>query len=161
VPRSGKIDILYICDWLPPDFGAVGQYSLMLARELATEGNRVVLAGLSSHGHEETEEAIGGGHLRIIKLPARHYKKSKFGARLLWTAKTNTRLALRLVREMRLADEIRFTGSPPLFLHWIAPLGLLLRKRLVYRITDFHPECLIAARASWWLKLIYCIGGVG
>ena len=50
-----------------------------------------------------------------------------------------------------------FTGSPPLLLHWIAPLNLLLRKRLVYRITDFHPECLIAARdrPSWWLSLVY------
>jgi hypothetical protein len=90
-------------------------------------------------------------------LPARHYKKSKFASRLWWTAKINTRLILGLWRELRSADEIRFTGSPPLFLHWIAPLNLLLRKRLVYRITDFHPECLIAARgqANWWLKLVY------
>ena len=35
---------------------------------------------------------------------------------------------------------------PPLMLHFIAPLNLLLRKKLVYRITDFHPECLIAER---------------
>jgi hypothetical protein len=33
-------------------------------------------------------------------------------------------------------------------LHFIAPLNLLLRKRLVYRITDFHPECLIAERGN-------------
>src|SRR5262249_47757668 len=38
------------------------------------------------------------------------------------------------------------TGSPPLMLHFIAPLNLLLRKKLIYRITDFHPECLIAER---------------
>ena len=59
--------------------------------------------------------------------------------------------------ELRSCDEIVFTGSPPLLLHWIAPLNILLRKRLVYRITDFHPECLIAARgrSSWWLSLIY------
>jgi len=48
---------------------------------------------------------------------------------------------------MRWADEILFTGSPPLLLHWIAPLNVLLRKRLIYRITDFHPECLMAASA--------------
>jgi hypothetical protein len=42
-------------------------------------------------------------------------------------------------------------------LHWIAPLNILLRKRIVYRITDFYPECLIAARgrSSWWLRLVY------
>jgi hypothetical protein len=27
-----------------------------------------------------------------------------------------------------------------MFLHWIAPANLLLRRRLIYRITDFHPS---------------------
>jgi hypothetical protein len=154
---SEKIDVVYICDWLPPDFGAVGQYSAIFARDLAREGKRVILAGLSSGGREDAREIYGKGWLRILKLPAKQYEKTKFFTRLVWTAKVNTRLVLALWRELRTAEEIRFTGSPPLFLHWIAPLNLLLRKRLVYRITDFHPECLIAARgrANWWLKLIY------
>jgi hypothetical protein len=49
-------------------------------------------------------------------------------------------------RAMRRADAVLFTGSPPLMVHFIAPLNLLLRKRLIYRITDFHPECAIAER---------------
>ena len=47
---------------------------------------------------------------------------------------------------MRAADIVLFTGSPPLLLHFIAPLNVVLRRRLVYRIMDFHPECLIAER---------------
>ena len=31
--------LIYLCDWLPPDYGAVGQYSSLFARELAAEGN--------------------------------------------------------------------------------------------------------------------------
>ena len=157
MPSSRKIDILYICDWLPPDFGAVGQYSLLFARELARSGKQVVLAGLSSSGRDESEELLGSGSLRIVRLPAKPYKKNRFRSRLWWTAKVNTRLIIALRREITAAHEIRFTGSPPLFLHWIAPLGVLLRKRLVYRITDFHPECLIAARGrpSWWLNSVY------
>ena len=54
---------------------------------------------------------------------------------------------------MRRADVVLFTGSPPLMLHFIAPLNLLLRKRLIYRITDFHPECLIAERGGGGLML--------
>ena len=86
-----------------------------------------------------------------------HTRRSNFKARILWTLKTNTRIVIGLWSELWSCDEIRFTGSPPLLLHWIAPLNLLLRKRLVYRITDFHPECLIAARGrpSWWLSLVY------
>ena len=152
-----KIDTLYICDWLPPDFGAVGQYSLIFARSLATEGRSVVLGGLSSRGHEEVIEPCGKGHLKIVKLAAKPYEKANFKTRILWTLKTNTRIVIGLWSELWSCDEIRFTGSPPLLLHWIAPLNLLLRKRLVYRITDFHPECLIAARdhPSWWLSLVY------
>ena len=49
---------------------------------------------------------------------------------------------------MRRADAVLFTGSPPLMLHFIAPLNLIIRKQLIYRITDFHPECLIAERGQ-------------
>jgi hypothetical protein len=153
---SPQTDTLYICDWLPPDFGAVGQYSLIFARELAAQGKGVVLAGLSSRS-AETAAPYGKGYLRIIKFAAKPYEKTNLKSRILWTATTNTRIVLGLWRELWTCEEIIFTGSPPLLLHWIAPLNILLRKRIVYRITDFHPECLIAARgrSSWWLNLIY------
>src|SRR5207248_1483396 len=61
-----------------------------------------------------------------------------------WTLRTNLRLLWRARREIAGADEILFTGSPPFLLHFLVPLAALLRKRLTYRITDFHPECLIA-----------------
>jgi hypothetical protein len=154
---SEKIDTLYICDWLPPDFGAVGQYSLIFARSQATKGSSVVIGGLSSRAREEIIEVCGKGRLRIVKLAAKPYEKTNFKTRILWTIKTNTRIIVALWSELWACNEIRLTGSPPLLLHWIAPLNLLLRKRLVYRITDFHPECLIAARGrpSWWLRLVY------
>ena len=46
-----------------------------------------------------------------------------------------------------------FTGSPALMLHFIALLNVLLRRRLIYRIMDFHPECLLAERSSSGLIL--------
>jgi hypothetical protein len=63
------------------------------------------------------------------------------------------RLLSAAFKDMRRADAVLFTGSPPLMLHFIAPLNLLLRKRLIYRITDFHPECLIAERGRSGLIL--------
>ena len=156
---TDKFDTVYICDWLPPDFGAVGQYSLILARELAAEGRGVVLAGLSTYGLTETQTFSGKGRLKVITFFASSYNKNRFATRLLWTISVNTKLVFGLWRTLWSCKEIRFTGSPPLLLHWIAPLNLLLRKRLVYRITDFHPECLMAARnrRSWWLKLVYSL----
>src|SRR6185295_8828984 len=67
--------------------------------------------------------------------------------------RSNTQLISGAWQHLREADTILFTGSPPYFLHWIAPLNLFLRKNLIYRITDFHPECLIAQRQSSGLPL--------
>jgi hypothetical protein len=145
--------VLYICDWLPPDFGAVGQYSVIFAREMASKGDHVTLAGLSSSGDGDHSEVVGSGSYREIKLSSSPCDKSNTRRRLLWTVKTNTRIIAGLWREMFAADTILFTGSPPLLLHWIAPANILLRKELVYRITDFHPECAIAKRGSAGLLL--------
>jgi hypothetical protein len=149
--------LLYLCDWLPPDFGAVGQYSLFFARERAASGEDVVLAGLSSTADSIEEERPGEGRLRIVRLRAHIYDRADFRARAFWTARTDLALLWRLRRELTHADEILFTGSPPFLIHLLAPLNLLLRKRLTYRITDFHPECLMAEkeRAPAALRLFH------
>lgn len=149
--------LLYLCDWLPPDFGAVGQYSLLFARERAAAGEEVTLAGLSSTADSVEEEAIGEGRLRTVRLRAPLYDRARFVRRALWTARIDLRLLWRLRRELAGADEILFTGSPPFLVHFLVPLNVWLRKRLTYRITDFHPECLIAelGRAPLPLRLFH------
>jgi hypothetical protein len=149
--------LVYICDWLPPDYGAVGQYSLLFARERTAEGTDVVLGGLSSSGNSVSREEIGTGHLAVVRIHAATYDKGNFATRMWWTCATNTRLVWKLWPHLRSADEILFTGSPPLFLHWISLSNFFLGKKLIYRITDFHPECLMAARKTvpLWLELAY------
>ena len=34
-----------VCDWLPPAFGAVGQYMMQRAEKLAAEGQTVSIVG--------------------------------------------------------------------------------------------------------------------
>ncbi|MSP74798.1 MAG: hypothetical protein EXR12_01545 [Rhodospirillaceae bacterium] len=138
--------VVIIADWLPPDFGAVGQYMQMRARALAEQGHEVTLIGLSSGEGSTRQETRGRGSLSEIRLSTRPVPRRSFLARLLWTAATNLRLVAAGFRALRAADGILFTGSPPLLIHLLAPLKPLWRGRLVYRITDFHPECLIAAR---------------
>jgi len=152
--------LVYLCDWLPPDFGAVGQYSLLFARQRAAAGEDVVLAGLSSTAGRATEETVGTGRLRIVRRQAPAYDRANLRARALWTARTNLGLLWGVRRELIAADEILFTGSPPFLLQLVAPLNFFLRKRLVYRITDFHPECLMAeiaerGRVPWGLSTFY------
>ena len=146
--------LVYICDWLPPDFGAVGQYAVLFAREWARDGWDVTLVGLSSDKSScQAAEPVGSGSLKVRRIHRRAYKKQKVTSRLVWTVASNVLLLAGAFKAMRRADAVLFTGSPPLMLHFIAPLNLLLRKHLIYRITDFHPECLIAERGNSGLIL--------
>lgn len=153
--------LLYLCDWLPPDFGAVGQYSLQFARDRAAAGEEVTLVGLSSTRGSEDVEIVGAGRLRVVRLHAEVYDRANFRRRALWTARTNLRLLLRARPFFVAADEVLFTGSPPFLLHFVVPLNVLLRRRLTYRITDFHPECLIAelGRTPWGLAAFRALTG--
>ncbi|HEY6321328.1 MAG TPA: glycosyltransferase [Thermoanaerobaculia bacterium] len=154
--------LVYLCDWLPPDFGAVGQYSLLFARQRAAAGEDVVLAGLSSAADSVTDERLGSGRLRVVRRRATAYDRADFRARALWTARTNLGLLWRARRFLLAADEVLITGSPPFLLHVVAPLAALLRKPLTYRITDFHPECLMAElSAIGELPAIGAIGAIG
>ena len=151
--------LVYICDWLPPDFGAVGQYAVLFARQWASEGWAVTLVGLSSGKSScQAAEPIGEGSLKVLRVHRATYKKQKFVARVVWTVVSNVLLLGASFRAMRRADAVLFTGSPPLMVHFIAPLNLLPRKKLIYRITDFHPECLIAERGKSGLVLRLLFG---
>ena len=138
--------IVIIADWLPPDFGAVGQYMQMRARAFAERGHDVTLVGLSSTSASVTREAIGAGNLTEIRLAARPVPRGSLVSRLLWTISTNLRLLWGALAPLRAADGILFTGSPPFLIHLLVPLKWLWKGKLIYRITDFHPECLIAAQ---------------
>jgi hypothetical protein len=139
--------LVYLCDWLPPDFGAVGQYAVLEARDWARRGFAVTLVGLTSRAAiRGPVESVGDGSLEIVQVHRRTYEKHRFIRRLIWTIASNLALLRAAFTRMRTADAVVFTGSPPLMLHFIAPLNLLMRRRLIYRIMDFHPECSIAER---------------
>jgi hypothetical protein len=146
--------LVYICDWLPPEFGAVGQYAMLEARDWAKRGFAVTLVGLTSGASSRgSAEPVGGGSVEIVRVHRRQYQKQRFIDRLIWTIASNLALLHAAFSAMRAADLVLFTGSPPLMVHFIAPLNVVLRRRLIYRIMDFHPECLIAERGKSGLLL--------
>ena len=61
--------LVYICDWLPPDFGAVGQYAVLFARQWANDGWAVTLVGLtSSNSKREPQEPAGKGTIEVVRV---------------------------------------------------------------------------------------------
>ena len=157
--------VFYVVDWLPPDFGAVGQYGVIFARETAAAGRDVRLIGLTTGSRQTTSEALAnGGLLETTRLHSAVYQKSRYVSRLLWTGRTNLRLVWEVIRDPRSRRaEVVFTGAPPFMLFFIFLVKVIRRARLVYRITDFYPEVLIAElgrrpwlsaieRLTWWLR---------
>jgi hypothetical protein len=141
--------LFYVVDWLPPDFGAVGQYAVLFATEIAASGRRVELIGLTSGSASVTEERFqSGGSLRITRIAASSYDKSKNLHRLLWTLRTNLRLISEVIVNPRSQRaEVLFTGSPPFMLPFSFIAKVFRQAKLIYRITDFFPE-VISANSS-------------
>ena len=126
----------------------MGQYALRSAREWAESGRQVTLVGLTTAEPRREAETVGEGALEVIRISRPIYHKQRLAERFVWTIVSNVLLLKAAFASMRRTDAVLFTGSPPLMLHFIAPLNLIIRKKLIYRITDFHPECLIAERGQ-------------
>jgi hypothetical protein len=144
--RHDSPPLFYLVDWLPPDFGAVGQYGLIFARELAESGRRVYLLGLTT-GTSAAESQVypGGGLLEITRISAPAYNKARTLERLLWTFRINFQLIRALLAHSAPPKaDVLFTGAPPFMLFFALPLKVLRKVRLIYRITDFYPEVIIA-----------------
>jgi hypothetical protein len=156
-PRTPDQRIVLICDWLPPDFGAVGQYSLQRAEQLAAAGHQITLVGFSSIQGGISNKNVANGTLKIICIKRNSYKKTSLFKRAFWTLGANIALLWAARHAIQASDEVIFTGSPPYLLHFIAPMNIFWKKKIVYRITDFHPECLMAEYQTppFWLRLIY------
>jgi hypothetical protein len=152
---SHKLPLFYIVDWLPPDFGAVGQYGLLFAREFAESGRHVYLIGLTTGASSlEREVYRSGGVLEINRIHTPPYNKSRNIERLLWTFKTNFRLIRAVMGNPASHNaDVLFTGAPPFMLFFALALKVLRKEHLTYRITDFYPEVIIADRGKRTLVL--------
>jgi hypothetical protein len=149
--------LFYIVDWLPPDFGAVGQYGVIFAHDLAVAGRDVRLIGLTTGKPSTTQEKLPNGKIfEVTRVRSSAYQKSRFITRLLWTFQTNMKIVYEVIRDSRSWHaELIFTGAPPFMLFFAMPLKIIRNTRLVYRITDFYPEVLIAelGRRPWLLAI--------
>lgn len=162
-----KPHLFYVVDWLPPDFGAVGQYALNASRALAAEGRQIHLLGVTSgvSCRETIRFPASDGVLTIEKLAAKPYEKIRLARRLMWTLVTNIRLIRAVWRNpASKGADIQFTGAPPFMLYFAVLLKYLRGARLIYRITDFYPEAIVAhlgrrpvllaaiERVTWFLR---------
>lgn len=140
--------IVQLTDWLPPEFSAVSQLALLIAQQEASVGAHVSVIGLNTHPRPIERNTHGAGAIEVISVCRPPLNRQTWLKRLAWTFATNLALLRGAWSHIRRCDTIRFTGSPPFLIYFLVPANFFLRKRLVYRITDFYPECIIAAVRS-------------
>lgn len=147
--------LIIVCDWLPPAFGAVGQYEMARAEEATRNGRTVTLIGLGNAASVETR-TLGTGELTIVRLAAEAPDKGDLVKRAAWAASQNTALLTAVARAAKAApSEIKVTGSPPFLSYQVlAWRGLNRRHEITYRVTDFYPETAFAAGKATALKAI-------
>ncbi len=152
--RRSVHKLAYIVDWLPPDYGAIGQYALQEAEDRAAAGEDVTLIGLTSGASTSEYKGVGAGRLRVIRLKSKAVDRTSFARRARWTLATNVRLVAAALGHLVRADEVLFTASPPFLEHLIVPLSAGFRGQVTFRIADLHPECLMQelARPPAWLR---------
>ncbi len=146
--------LIVACDWIPPDYGAVGQYEMLRARAAAKDGRKITLIGLGKGGLR-SEEQFGDGVLNVVRLKSTLPEKSIIIRRSLWTIGIIFNLiwvTFGTSRKQK-AAEIKITGAPPFFAYaYLLVNAVTLRRRITYRMTDFYPETAFAARRASWLK---------
>ena len=148
-----------VCDWIPPEFGAVGQYMHVRSLQLASQGRDVALVGLGRQKAEADHTHIGQGHLSIVRVDARSSATPKTGllTRGLWAMRMNVRLIMATHRALkgRGQGDLVVTGSPPFLSSLMIMINALLwRQHLIYRITDFYPETILASGQASWIRFL-------
>jgi len=147
---------IIVCDWIPPAFGAVGQYMEQRARaraQSASGSGHTTLIGLGAEAATEVETGLT---IRRLAAPPVD-KQATVLRRGLWALGTSLRLLEATHRAIRAkpkaAYEVVVTGSPPFLAYlFIVFNRLVWRQALIYRITDFYPETLFAAGHLTWLR---------
>ena len=99
---------------------------------------------------------MGAGSLRVVRVLRPQVDRARFGGGRAGRSRPTSRSWRGPGARCGGPTRCVFTGSPPFLVHLLVPLNLLLRSRLTYRITDFHPECLIAELGRAPLRVCAC-----
>ncbi len=161
-PTELSAGLVMVCDWLPPSFGAVGQYMLEFAKEQAFSGSQALLIGLGHDAIETETRPVGQGSLTVWRLAAPPATKGSLLQRGLWALRTNFALVRAVNHGIRQQNKVMpgrgrlvVTGSPPFLSTIILLINHFVWKRhITYRMTDFYPETILAAGKAPWLKLL-------
>ena len=139
------MSLLFITDFLPPNFSATGQYTYYFAKKKI----KTTLVGIGN-----SNEIIKDNFLKIIKFTAPKLKKNSFISRFKWNLYCCLKICFLTYKIKNEFNYLIFNGAPQLLIYFVPILNIFLNKKIVYRTTDFFPETLIALSKKFFLKSI-------
>ena len=143
------MSLLFISDFLPPSFSATGQYTYHFAKYYSKKKIKTSLIGIGNL-NKTTKEPF----LKIHTFKAPKLKKHLSLNRLYWNLYSCTKICY---LTYKIKDEFKyliFNGTPQLLIYFIFVLNFFLKKKIIFRTTDFFPETLIAFSKNIILKFI-------
>lgn len=143
------MSLLFITDFLPPGFSATGQYTYHFAKCYSKKKIKTSLIGIGNLD-KTTEEPF----LKIHTFKAPTLRKNSSFNRLYWNLYACIKICY---LTCKIKDEFKyliFNGAPQLLIYFIFILNLFLKKKVIFRTTDFFPETLIAFSKNTIVKII-------
>ena len=143
------MSLLFITDFLPPSFSATGQYTYHFAKRYSKKKIKTSLIGIGNL-NKTTEESF----LKVHTFKAPVLKKNSSLNRLYWNLYTCIKICYLTYKIKNEFKYLVFNGAPQLLIYFIFILNLYLKKKIIYRTTDFFPETLIAFSKNILIKFI-------
>ena len=143
------MSLLFITDFLPPSFSATGQYTYHFAKRYSKKKIKTSLIGIGNL-NKTTEEPF----LKVHTFKAPVLKKNSSLNRLYWNLYTCIKICYLTYKIKNEFKYLVFNGAPQLLIYFIFILNLYLKKKIIYRTTDFFPETLIAFSKNILIKFI-------
>ena len=143
------MSLLFITDFLPPNFSATGQYTYHFAKSYSKKKIKTSLIGIGNL-NKTVEESF----LKIYSFKAPVLKKHSSLNRLYWNLYTCIKICYLTYKIKKEFKYLIFNGAPQLLIYFIFILNLFLKKKVIFRTTDFFPETLIALTKNILVKFI-------
>ncbi len=144
---STSMSILLITDFLPPKFSATGQYTYHFASRYSKKKINTSLIGIG-----DKEEILKDKFLNIYSISAPKLIKQSSTNRLYWNLVTCLKISFLICKIRKNFKYLIFNGTPQLLIYFIFLLNFFLKKKIIFRTTDFFPETLIAFSKNKFLK---------
>ena len=146
------MSILFVSDYID-HFSATGQSLFEYAKKVSQKIPNTKFLGIS----KSKNKIYKVNHLTVITVKAKPENKNNFYLRALWNISVCFKISLKIIINRNEFRYLYFCGTPQLLFYFIILINFFLKKKLIFRTTDFFPETLLALNNNFVIKILLII----